>query len=394
MRKNLLSITLGILLALICTSPSNAQIKGNPVLKATTVQQLASPKISSRLSPDLKKLYDNSTLNAQKAISGLSKTIPNNDALNKYMQIKGDRVVVDITAKTDVNAAKTELQKIGLEVKAVYGRVISGIIPISALPQLEAATSVKFARPAYKPMHLSNSASAMQFNFGGGGNKITPVISQGDTAQRSYIARKKYHVNGKGVKIGILSDSYNSLGIADVGVSRGELPGPTNPFGFKKPVQVLEDLDGFGFDEGRAMAEIVHDVAPGSEIAFHTADLGQADFAQGIQDLADVGCKVINDDALYFAEPFFQDGIIAQSVDQVKKRGVTYFSAAGNQSIRSYESDYRPSTFEPFGDGFGTAQNFSAPTYPPVYFQPIYIPSGGSVVATFQWDQSSLVQVV
>ncbi len=75
--------------------------------------------------------------------------------------------------------------------------------------------------------------------------------------------------------------------------SHGELPGPGNPFHFNKPVEVLQDLESGGTDEGRAMLEIIHDVAPASELAFHTADLGQANFAQGIQDLADHGCQVI-----------------------------------------------------------------------------------------------------
>ena len=72
--------------------------------------------------------------------------------------------------------------------------------------------------------------------------------------------------------------------------------------------------------------EIIHDVAPGASQAFHTAFEGQASFAQGIIDLADAGAKVINDDVIYFAEPLYQDGIVAQAVDQVKARGVAYFS--------------------------------------------------------------------
>ena len=62
---------------------------------------------------------------------------------------------------------------------------------------------------------------------------------------------------------------------------REKLPGPANPFHFNKPVEVLEDLDSGGTDEGRALLEIVHDVAPGSALAFHTADLGEADFCAG-----------------------------------------------------------------------------------------------------------------
>ena len=54
--------------------------------------------------------------------------------------------------------------------------------------------------------------------------------------------------------------------------------------------------------------EIIHDVAPGATLAFHTAFDGQADFAQGILDLKKAGAKVIVDDVGYIDEPMFQDG--------------------------------------------------------------------------------------
>jgi hypothetical protein len=70
-------------------------------------------------------------------------------------------------------------------------------------------------------------------------------------------------------------------------------------------------------DEGRAMMQLITDLAPGADQAFHTAFGGQAAFAQGILDLANAGCRIIVDDILYLAEPMFQDGIIAQTVNAV-----------------------------------------------------------------------------
>lgn len=363
-----------------------AQVKGDPAANGTT-PILIPPKTSSKLSSDLKKLYDDNGARAKVVQSTKKPTLPD-DAMNAYLQIKGDKVVVDVTVKGDPQATRTELQKLGFQVSATYGRVISGLMPISGLPLLESASTIRFAKPAYKPLHVTQPVN----NFGYAPPKPKPAASlgdQGDTAQRSTLVRKKYKVDGSGVMVGIMSDSYNNLGGAAKGVTAGELPGTGNPFGYKKPVRVLEDLDAGGTDEGRAMAEIIHDVAPGAELAFHTANNGQADFAQGIIQLADAGCDVITDDIIYYAEPYFQDGIIAQAVDQVKSRGVTYFSAAGNSSIRSYESEYRPTTVEPLGPGNGTAHNFSGPGTPDRYFQPIYIPPGGVIISSFQWDQSS-----
>ena len=395
MKKNLLHLAVWAMLAFSATT-LHAQVKGDPAFNGPSPDQTTPPKVPSRLSPELKKLSDTYGPNAKIAQS-TKPTVPT-DALNSFLQIKGDKIVVDVTATGDLQTTRAELLKMGFLVKATYGRVISGLIPLSALSQLESAASIRWVKPAYKPLRVANSVStpgrmsgpAMPTLLGPApAPKPIPIVSQGDTAQLSYTARKKYKVDGSGVKVGILSDSYNNLGGAPTGVAHGELPGPGNPFNYKKPVQILEDLDSNGTDEGRAMAEIVHDVAPGAEIAFHTANNGMADFAQGIIQLADAGCNVITDDIIYYAEPYFQDGIIAQAIDQVKSRGVAYFSAAGNSSIRSYESDYHPTTFEPLGQGGGTAHNFSGPADPPRYFQPIYIPPGGVLISSFQWDQSS-----
>ena len=403
MKRHLRRIAAAALLS-AALSPSllHAQIKGDPPFPGVSAHP-AVQKSTSTLSADLQQLAAAPTIAKTKIAAAVTRPAPTagkptltTTPFSQFMQIRGDKVVVDVTIKEDAATAKAELQQLGATVTAVYGRMISALVPISALPKLEGSSTIRFVRPAYKPMH------AGQRHFTGAidpallaaakalpPTKITPVISQGDTAQLSYLARKLYKVDGKGVKVGVMSDSYNNLGTAHIGIAHGELPGPGNPFGYKQPIQVLEDLDSGGTDEGRAMMEIVHDVAPGSALAFHTADNGQADFAQGILKLANAGCTVIGDDVFYYGEQFFQDGIIAQAVDEAKSRGVAYFSAAGNQSIRSYESPYRPSTFAPFGAINGTAHNFSGPGDPPRYFQPIFIPTGGIFITSFQWNQSS-----
>jgi len=384
-------------LLLFATLTTNAQVAGDPPFPGIAAGTTLS-KSSSTLSPDLQMLAGTATTTTTtaktKAVTALTKpTPPGVSDFTRYMQIRGNNILIDVTAKDDIATASAELHQLGATITSTYGRVISATIPISALAKLEGSSTIRFARPAYKPMHVGKGVNAAAQNAAAGQSaaapKPTPVISQGDTAQLSYLARKKYKVDGSGVKVGVLSDSYNNLGTAGAGVASGELPGPKNPFGYKTPVQILSDLDSGGTDEGRAMMEIVHDVAPASTLAFHTADNGQADFANGILRLANHGCQVIGDDVFYYAEPFFQDGIIAQAVDEVKSRGVAYFSAAGNESIRSYASPYRATNVAPLGAGFGTAHNFSGPGDPPRYFQPIYIPPNGIFITSFQWDQSS-----
>ena len=136
------------------------------------------------------------------------------------------------------------------------------------------------------------------------------------------------NITGTGVKVGVLSNSFNAEGDASGDEADGDLA---------STVQVIQDDTTAGNDdEGRAMLELVHHTAPGAAEAFATADYGgDAGFASNIQALANAGCKVICDDISYFDEPMFQDGVVAQTIDNVvTNNGVSYFSAAGNVDNR------------------------------------------------------------
>ncbi len=150
---------------------------------------------------------------------------------------------------------------------------------------------------------------------------------------------------------------------------------------------VLQEESGCasGTDEGRAMMQIVHDVAPGASQAFHSAFNGQADFANGIIELATVAnADVINDDVIYFAEPMFQDGIIAQAIDTVKGMGVAYFSAAGNPARDSYEDTFRNSGVAGYSTG-STRHDFDAGAGTDS-LQQVTIPGNTQVIIVLQWD--------
>src|SRR5262249_17911952 len=155
--------------------------------------------------------------------------------------------------------------------------------------------------------------------------------SQGDKVLRADVARALYGVDGTGVLVGVLSDSYNCLFGAASDMVTGDLP-PTVTV-----VQESTCASGARSAEGRAMRQIVHDVAPGASLAFATAFGGQASFATNILALRNMGAKVIVDDVGYSTAPMFQDGVVAQAVDNVKATGVAYFSSAGNQARQSYE---------------------------------------------------------
>ncbi len=244
------------------------------------------------------------------------------EVANDIPVYNGYVVIEALPVTGDAKQLLSDLQERGLKHGTAYGAMVSGLMPVGELPDLQLLGSLRYVRPAYAP----------ETNVGS-------VTSQGDKALGSDLAREKFGLDGKGFKVGILSDSYDNLGGEAAGIASGDLP---------DDVEVLLDLDSTGSDEGRGMAEIVHDVAPGADIAFRTAFLGQPDFAQGIEDLQAAGCDVIVDDVTYFAEPYFSPGVISQAVNKVARKGSAYFSSAGNAAQKSYEAPFRNSGEEFF----------------------------------------------
>lgn len=221
---------------------------------------------------------------------------------------------------------------------------------------------------------------------------VGATTSQADLYTGSNTARLDYGVNGAGYQVGVLSDSF----FATIGgtLNGTTLTGSSPQLTGDLPAQVTVLDNGTGIagltDEGAAMAEHVYDLAPGAGLAFHTAFRGQTDFANGILELRNVaGCDVIVDDVFYLSEPFFQDGPIAQAVEQVVALGVPYFSSAGNLGRVGVLDTYRdvvpgsntPGVDPPNGNELHDWTGMGQP------FARVTIPSGRRVRFILQWSE-------
>ena len=127
---------------------------------------------------------------------------------------------------------------------------------------------------------------------------------------------------------------------------------------------MLPGQEGRG-DEGTAVLEIVHDLAPGAELYFATGDGGQAQVAANIEALCEAGADIIVDDVGYLLEAAFQDDVFAQGVNAATSDGCFYFSAGGNDGNLNdgtsgvWEGDYSagsPLTVE--GETAGVRHDF------------------------------------
>ncbi len=306
---------------------------------------------TSKLSFHLTNLYQE----AQNQENNLASRFP-------FLRIEGDEVTVELVAENSPSELLTDLASLEFTHQSSFGQMMTGEIAIEQLPALSEIDTLHTANPVYQP--IANVGS---------------TTSQADTSINADLARDLFDVSGEGVTIGVLSDSFNNLGGASSDITSGDLPDDIN---------VLQDLPRGGSDEGRAMLQLIHDIAPDADLAFRTAFGGKTDFAQGILELAEAGADIIVDDVVYFNEPFFQDGVVAQAVDQVVSEGVSFFSSAGNSGRKSYESEFRPSgeIFD-LGSFQLEAHDFN-PTSEVDLFQEIRVPQGGQVSFSFQWDES------
>ena len=311
------------------------------------IRQAAS---EAKVTPDLLSIQTFTGAPIPAAVRGL-------EVRNEFVMVGNTIAIEAVSADGDAQTLLRQLQSLGLREGVWFKRMVSGYLPIDRISDLKSVPGLKFARPAYQPQHNAGA-----------------VTTQGDIAIRANVARQTYGVSGAGSTVGILSDSYNKLGGAGAGVASGDLP---------TGVQVLLDfLQPSAIDEGRALAEVIHDVAPGAAIAFHTAEGGQPTFANGIKKLAAAGCNIIVDDIVYYAEPFFQDGVVAQAADEVvRTNNVSYFSAAGNQARSSYQSRFYGSAVTI--PGYGQAHDFGGGDTR----QRVTIPAGGTFSIALQWDE-------
>lgn len=160
--------------------------------------------------------------------------------------------------------------------------------------------------------------------------------AEADALLRAAEARSSFGVDGGGVTVGVLSGSFDVSRETEVraanDVATGDLPGDGNPCGRTEPIRILAETRlGVGRDEGRAMLQIVHDIAPGARLAFATAGDGLYAFAENIRRLrAEAAADIIVDDYYYPEEPMFQDGPVSVAIRDVTADGAIYVTAGGN----------------------------------------------------------------
>jgi hypothetical protein len=390
------------------------QTRGAEPISASAQQQIAALMAEKAARTPAQKKMDSRLIYAAKMARGepIAAGVETLDV--DIPSAGGERVFVDITAEVSPFFL-TKLKELGGELLIAHPRYrsvraevnLSSVEAIAALPEVinirpmdEAIVwrqdAPKSAAPAFDPERLSPYVPGLEprerertiaKRLAAALDELEPNAynvnvngfrkSEADTTMRGAVARNTYGFDGTGIKIGVLSDGVRALASAQAAGDIGPVtvvPGQSGTSAGQCTTTTL-------CDEGTAMLELVHDLAPGAQLFFATALGGSANFATNIRTLRDTyDCDIIIDDIFYFAESPFQDGqapsvvsptnggIVTQAVNDVTADGAMYFSSAGNSGNDNdgtsgvWEGDYVDGgpAAAPIGAANGNVHTFPA----------------------------------
>lgn len=381
----------------------------------------AAATASGALTPELTKLATPAvaarSVEAQAEAIGLPTEGPGS------LSREGERVIVEARFEAGALARLEALKAAGAKIlvaSARYQTVALSVEPAD-LPAIAAVPGIASVAPSRRPVVYgaeggATTAAATSNGLCEGGS----VISQGLEQLNVPASRTAFGARGAGETIGVLSDSFDSATTSLEGGQiattaagdevSNDLPGKASTCsGQQVPVRVIAEApppaeEEHLTDEGRAMLQVVHDLAPHAELAFATAYSSELEFARNIERLAEpvsvggAGANVIVDDVGYFTEPFFQEGPVAVAIQKVTAAGVTYLTAAGNDNLKdvsgrdigSWEApEYKPvscpSALTKLIGASAGCMNFS-PTGTDSTFG-IEVEPGGTAMIDLQWAE-------
>jgi subtilisin family serine protease len=247
-------------------------------------------------------------------------------------KMDGDRVQVVIETVSPAGSAEVaaRLSGMGVELEARYDRWVQAMVPLGELEALAELPSVWFIRLPVRPFLAQASRE---------------VRSEGLAVIGSE-AWNEAGIDGDGVEVGIIDSGYFNY----KGLLGRELPEADKVVGksFRQDRDLeCRDCSRVAQMHGRAVAEVVHDVAPGASLFLTNFDT-DVNFRRAINWMIDQDVDVINT-SLGFPSGCFtvEGGIFEPEFAKARESGITWVTAAGNEADMHWEGAWS----DPDGDG-------------------------------------------
>jgi hypothetical protein len=326
------------------------------------------------------------------------------------------QVYILMSSLSDDDVSQLTAAGATIEIRDAARRRVQARVPVSRLQSVAQLATVDAVRlPTYARPRT------------GGAN------TEGDVILHSDAVRTDLHLDGTGVRVGVLSDGLKGVfaasctscaGVASGPISTGDLPASSGTRDSKgvlqfstggivaKSFRANGDLEGLppaspacGFAgagaEGTAMLEIVHDLAPGAKLSFANADT-DLEFIQAVNFLA-VSNDVVLDDIGFYGEPYDGTSAVSSNTAAALNNAAypirAYFTAVGNDADRHYLGAYADSGIDGttisgittsgrlhlFQGAADTTNVLNLGSQP---YNLISLPQNGEVVIFLTWDDA------
>lgn len=313
----------------------NTQAFADQMLPATQGVEKSDSKVSSRVMSTIAKMK---SIGMTKENASTFHTSSLSSPLVKVDESGYIQTYVYLEDTNKENVSKLESIGTKIEIISTKYNIVQAWIPFD---KVEEAANFNFVTKIAPPSY--------------GKPKTGSVNSEGDAVIQSNLVGSSLGFDGNGVKVGVISDGIDHKAASQ---ETGDLPN-----------NIIVGSKGSG-DEGTALLEIIHDIAPGADLAFSSGNTSM-EFINSINFLANTAhVNVIVDDIGFTDEPNFEDGPIALEADNAVNNGVVFVSAAGNEADKHYQALYveapsgmqsNGSHFMDFGAALGKASNILLP---------------------------------
>ncbi|MDH3606738.1 MAG: S8 family serine peptidase [Acidimicrobiia bacterium] len=170
---------------------------------------------------------------------------------------------------------------------------------------------------------------------------------------------------GTGIKIGVLDSSFT--GYRDL--LGTELPETVTTASFH-----FAGLERGSNRHGTAVAEIVHDVAPGAELVLVNADVYSLD--EAIDFFISEGVDVVNLSGGWSVGPFDGTAVQDAEVNRAIDAGIVWVNAAGNEADQHFAGDYLDSDLDGWSELSGTIE-----------INDFFVPAGEAFQIILTWTE-------
>ncbi|MCC7146558.1 MAG: S8 family serine peptidase [Phycisphaeraceae bacterium] len=260
----------------------------------------AIPPSTTKIAPSLAMARDQSL---QKMTNGDSWSEIASGLCSPFMQVDPNgRIQVDIQLFDTSNDVIEAIKAAGVSVESLATQIatVQGWVSIESLGAIEEISDVKqISLPKYT---ITDSGD---------------VSTDGDGILLADKVRNAFGMTGSGIKIGIISDDidnwYDSY-------SSGDLPDLTGKINLRYANTA---------DEGTAILEIIHDLAPDAELYF-SSGMTTTNLISSIEWMRQQEVDIIIDDISDYSQPMFEEGDVSAAIEAAVGEGITYVTSAGN----------------------------------------------------------------